>query len=97
MLVFVVLLYVLYLFNPITFVITGEKLQKSNSLNFRCKNIFVRRKNIRNYFTRNFCYNEYLENKARARMQCMQFSWLSGSWKAMAGRMSIIIIISFGT
>ena len=22
-------------------------------------------------------------------MQCMQFSWLSGSWKAMAGRMSI--------
>ena len=27
---------------------------------------------------------------ARARTQCMQFSWLSGSWKAMAGRMSIL-------
>ena len=36
-------------------------------------------------------YNEYFSDEylARAHMQCMQFSWLSGSWKAMAGRMSI--------
>ena len=61
-----------------------------NSLNFCCKNIFVRTKHAKlfnsKFLLQRMFSDEYL---ARARMQCMQFSWLSGSWKAMAGRMSI--------
>ena len=52
--------------------------------------IFSYAENIRNNFTRNFCYNEYFseENLARARTYAVH-AVLSGSWKAMAGRMSI--------
>ena len=65
-----------------------------NSLNFCCKNIFVRRKHTKLFYLkfllqRIFFGRIFRTKHARARMQCMQFSWLSGSLKAMAGRMSI--------
>ena len=39
-----------------------------NSLNFRCKNIFVCRN--RNYLTRNFCYNEYFPDEYLEQSMC---------------------------
>ena len=40
-----------------------------NSMNFRCKN-FSYAENIRNYFTRNFCYNEYFSDEYLEQSTC---------------------------
>ena len=44
-------------------------IQYRNSLNFRCKNIFVS-ENIRNNFTRNLCYNEYFSDEYLEQNTC---------------------------
>ena len=67
-------------------------IQYRNSLNFRCKNIFVCRKHTKLFYSKSLLQRIFFGQIFRAKhvRVCSACSFRdSGSWKAMAGRMSI--------